>query len=84
MMSLVFGILFEIPVVSWLLALFGLLQSEWMQRCWRHALVVIVTVAAVITPTGDVFTLAVVLLPIWLLYETSIIIVRAVERKKSL
>lgn len=84
MMSLVFGILFEIPVVSWLLALFGLLQSEWMQRYWRHALVVIVTVAAVITPTGDVFTLAVVSLPIWLLYEASILIVRAVERKKSL
>lgn len=66
------------------MALFGLLQSEWMQRYWRHALVVIVTVAAVITPTGDVFTLAVVSLPIWLLYEASILIVRAVERKKSL
>ena len=69
MMSLMFGILFEIPVISWLLALFGLLKAEWMQRYWRQALVAIVIVAAVITPTGDAFTLAIVSLPIWLLYE---------------
>ena len=77
MMSLMFGILFEIPVISWLLALFGLLKAEWMQRYWRQALVAIVVIAAVITPTGDAFTLAIVSLPIWLLYEASILIVRA-------
>lgn len=76
MMSLVFGILFEIPVISWLLAIFGLLKAEWMQQYWRHALVIIVIIAAVITPTGDIFTLFVVSLPIWLLYELSILIVR--------
>lgn len=80
MMSLMFGILFEIPVISWLLALFGLLKAEWMQRYWRQALVGIVVIAAVITPTGDAFTLAIVSLPIWLLYEASILIVRAANR----
>lgn len=75
-MSLTFGLLFEIPIVSWLLAVFGLLKAEWMQHYWRHALVVIVVVAAVITPTGDIFTLALVSLPIWLLYQASIVIVR--------
>ena len=80
MMSLMFGILFEIPVISWLLARFGLLKAEWMQRYWRQALVAIVIVAAVITPTGDAFTLAIVSLPIWLLYEASILIVRAANR----
>lgn len=80
MMSLMFGILFEIPVISWLLALFGLLKAEWMQRYWRQALVAIVVIAAVITPTGDAFTLAIVSLPIWLLYEVSILIVRAANR----
>ena len=80
MMSLMFGILFEIPVISWLLALFGLLKAEWMQRYWRQALVAIVVMAAVITPTGDAFTLAIVSLPIWLLYEASILIVRAANR----
>lgn len=81
MMSLVFGIVFEIPVVSWLLARFGLLKSAWMSRYRRHAIVAIVIVAAVITPTSDVFTLFMVSLPIWLLYEASVLIVRITENK---
>jgi sec-independent protein translocase protein TatC len=77
MMSLVFGVIFEIPIISWLLAIFGMLKAKWMRHYWRQALVIIVTVAAIITPTGDIFTLTIVSLPIWLLYELSIIIVRA-------
>ena len=80
MMSIVFGIVFEIPVVSWLLARFGLLKSAWMGRYRRHALVAIVAVAAVITPTSDVFTLTLVSLPIWLLYEVSVLIVKVTEK----
>ena len=81
MMSIVFGIVFEIPVISWLLARFGLLKAEWMSRYRRHAIVAIVAVAAVITPTSDVFTLLVVSLPIWLLYEVSVVIVRNTRKK---
>lgn len=83
MMSLVFGIVFEIPVISWLLARFGLLRSAWMSRYRRHAIVVIILVAAVITPTSDVFTLILVSLPIWLLYEASVTIVRLTERRRQ-
>ena len=82
LMSLLFGIVFEIPVVSWLLAVFGLLRAEWMQRYRRHALVAVVAIAAVITPTGDAFTLAIVSLPIWLLYEASIWIVKTTNIQK--
>lgn len=80
MMTLVFGIVFEIPVLSWLMARFGLLRSRWMSHYRRHAIVAILIVAAVITPTADMFTLLIVSLPIWLLYELSIIIVRYVEK----
>lgn len=83
MMSLIFGILFEIPIISWLLALFGLLKSQWMRQYWRQALVAILVIAAVITPTGDIFTLSIVSLPIWLLYEASILIVSVTEKSKS-
>jgi sec-independent protein translocase protein TatC len=76
MMSLVFGIVFEIPVVAWLLGRFGLLKAEWMRRYRRHAIVAILVVAAVITPTADIFTLTMVSLPIWLLYEVSVLLVR--------
>lgn len=75
MMSITFGLVFEIPVLSWLLAKFGLLKAEWMKRFRRHAFVAILIVAAVITPTTDIFTLFIVTLPIWLLYEISILII---------
>ena len=81
MMSVVFGIVFEIPVVSWLLGLFGLLKSEWMVEYRRHAVVTILILAAIITPTGDPFTLSIVSVPIWLLYEASIWIVKGTEKK---
>lgn len=76
MMSLVFGIIFEIPVVSWLLAKAGLLKAPWMTKYRRHAIVAILIIAAIITPTADVMTLIIVSLPIWLLYEVSILLVR--------
>lgn len=79
MMSITFGIVFEIPVLSWLLGKFGLLRAEWMRHFRRHAIVVILIAAAIITPTADMFTLLVVSLPIWLLYELSIVIVRVQE-----
>ena len=78
-MALVMGVVFEIPVVSWMMAKFGLLRSDWMKRYRRHAIVVVLIVAAVITPSTDIFTLLIVSLPIWLLYEGSIYIVRSVE-----
>ena len=83
MMSLVMGIVFEIPVVSWLLARLGLIRAEWMTHYRRHAIVVILTVAAAITPTTDIFTLLVVAMPIWLLYEASIWIVERVNKLTS-
>lgn len=81
MMSLVFGVVCELPVVSWLLARMGMLRAEWMSRFRRHAVVVILIVAAIITPTSDMFTLLIVALPIYVLYEVSIWIVRLQEQK---
>ena len=75
MMNLVIGIVFELPVVSWILGRMGLVNARMMQSFRRHAVVAIMAVAAIITPTTDAFTLIVVALPIWLLYELSIVIV---------
>ena len=76
MMSLVMGVVFELPVVCWVMARMGLINDRHMSQYRRHAIVIILIVAAVITPTADAFTLFVVALPIWLLYELSIAIVR--------
>ncbi len=75
MLSLMMGILFELPMVCWLLGKMGILTKDFMRHYRRHAIVTVLIIAAVITPTSDVFTLTLVSLPIWLLYEASILFV---------
>ena len=82
MMNLVMGIIFELPVVSWILGRMGLINAQMMRAMRRHAVVAILVVAAIITPTTDAFTLFIVALPIWLLYELSILIVKSSDLTK--
>ncbi len=74
-LSLAMGIIFEIPILSWLLGRLGILHREDMQQYRRHAIVAILVIAAIITPTSDVITLSIVSLPMYLLYEVSILLV---------
>ena len=76
MLSLMLGIMSELPVLAWLFAKLGLLSDKIMKKYRKHAIVVILIIAAVITPTADAFTLLLVFLPIYLLYELSIFIVK--------
>jgi sec-independent protein translocase protein TatC len=78
-MSLAMGLVFEIPILSWLFAKLGFLSADFMRKYRKHAIVVILVVAAIITPTSDVFTLSLVSLPIWILYETSILLVSKIH-----
>ena len=81
-MSLVIGVVFELPVVCGLLGRLGLITDRMMSTYRRHAIVAILVMAAIITPTTDVFTLFVVALPIYLLYELSIQIVKLTKLNK--
>lgn len=76
-MCLAMGIVFEMPVLAWMFARMGFLTPGFMRRYRRHAIVAILIVAAIITPTSDIFTLLLVSGPMWLLYEASILIVSA-------
>ena len=75
-MSFMMGVLFELPVVCWLMGRIGIINARLMSSYRRHAIVAILILAAVVTPTTEVFTLFVVALPIWVLYELSILVVR--------
>lgn len=81
LMCLSMGIVFEIPILSWLFAKLGLLSADFMRSYRKHAIVIILIVAAIITPTSDVFTLSLVALPMWLLYEVSIWIVNKTKQE---
>ena len=76
MMCLAMGIVFEIPMLSWLFVKLGFISADFMCRYRKHAVVIILVVAAIITPTSAVFTLSMVALPMWVLYEVSILIVK--------
>lgn len=73
-MALTFGIVFEFPILTILLSNLGLLHRESMKQYRRHAVCAIVVLAAVITPSGDPFSLAIVAIPLYLLYEFSVLI----------
>jgi len=73
--TLIMGLVFELPVMCWMLGRFGLISAAWMRRYRRHALVGIMIVAAIITPP-DVVSMCLVVVPIYMLYELSIRIVR--------
>jgi sec-independent protein translocase protein TatC len=74
-LSVLMGLLFEVPIVTWLLSKLGILEREHLKRYRGHVFVGILIIAAVITPTGDPFTLMLVTLPVYLLYELSILII---------
>lgn len=65
------GAVFELPVVAWFLGKAGVLTRGFFSRYRRHAIVALLIVSALITPTGDPFTLAVVFFPIYALWELS-------------
>lgn len=74
-LSLLLGILFEIPIVAYFLAKLGIVDKTMMTQYRKHAFVVLCVLAAVITPTADIFTLLLVTIPLYFLYEMSIWVV---------
>ncbi|MDD4631567.1 twin-arginine translocase subunit TatC [Proteiniphilum sp. UBA5510] len=73
---LVMGLVFEIPLVFWLLSILGLVYRPFFRKYRRHAVVGSLVLAALITPSGDPFSLFVVTLPLYALWEISAFIVK--------
>jgi Twin arginine targeting (Tat) protein translocase TatC len=74
---LVMGLVFEMPLISWLLSQVGILKKSFFRTYRRHAIIILLIAAAIITPTGDPFTLSLVFFPMYGLYELSIFLVKA-------
>ncbi|MDB6134015.1 MAG: hypothetical protein JWM59_2258 [Verrucomicrobiales bacterium] len=80
---LIFGVSFELPVVVMIMVKLDLLTSQTMRRTRAWAVVIIVTAGAILTPTGDIYTLLLLSGPMVLMYETCIWLAVARERKNS-
>lgn len=73
---LIMGLVFELPLVFWLLSNLGLVYRPFFKKFRRHALVGALVLAALITPSGDPFSLFVVTFPLYMLWELSAFVVK--------
>ena len=82
MLLLVNGVVFELPVIIYTLAFIGIVTAKQLSSYRRYAIVLVVIIAAIITPTGDPVNLMLLALPMYLLYEVGIVLARFVPARK--
>lgn len=77
------GILFQMPLLVMLLARIGIVTGRFLRKYRRHAFVIILIAAAIITPSTDPFSLTIVTIPLYLLFEASIIIASRINKRQA-
>lgn len=77
------GVLFQMPLVVMLLAKIGIVTGKFLKKYRRHAFVLILIAAAIITPSTDPFSLMIVTLPLYLLYEASIVVASRINKDQK-
>lgn len=82
-LELAFGLIFELPLVMALLGMVGLVSSSFLFRYQRHAIVLCLIAAAIITPTGDAVNLALMAGPMLACYELGVLLVWLVEKRRA-
>lgn len=83
MIILAAGILFEMPVVSYILTKAGMVTPKLLRKYWRHAIIGILVLAAVLTPTPDPVSQMIFASPLFILYEISILVSRFAQKKNE-
>ncbi|HEY0246014.1 MAG TPA: twin-arginine translocase subunit TatC [Mucilaginibacter sp.] len=78
------GLVFELPILIYVLASLGILNAPFMRRTRRYAIVIILIIAAIITPTPDMITMSVVAAPLLVLYEVGIMVAARVGKRNAL
>ena len=81
-LTLIMGLVFQLPVLAFFLGKIGVVKSDFLKKYRRHALVIIMVVAAIITPP-DLMTLILVTIPLYLLFEVSILVLKRMEKTKN-
>ena len=78
-----FGLVFQIPLIIFVLVMFGVVTPETLGRYRRHAFVAIIVIAAMITPTGDPINLMIMAVPMYILFEIGLWVSRIFLRKRT-
>lgn len=82
MFTLPVGLIFEMPIIMYFLAKVGIVSSAFLVKYRRHAVVIIIVVAAIITPP-DAITQMMIAIPLYALYEVSIILTRRIDKERK-
>lgn len=77
------GVVFELPMVSFFLSKIGILKPEFMRRYRKHAIIIILLLAGILTPSPDITSQLLLAVPLFILYEISIIICKLSQKKSS-
>jgi len=82
-LTLATGIVFQLPILVYIVASLGFLTPKLMRSSRRYAIVIILIIAAVVTPTPDALTMTVVAIPLFVLFELSIVVAGVVEKRRA-
>lgn len=82
-LTLLMGVVFQLPIIAYILGKLGIINASMLARYRKHAFIIILTIAAIITPGQDILTLSIVTLPLYLLYEISIRVVKKCRPSKN-
>ncbi|MES2809131.1 MAG: twin-arginine translocase subunit TatC [Bacteroidota bacterium] len=81
--TLIMGLVFELPILIFVLASLGVLTGTFMKRTRRYAIIIMLIIGAIISPSPDVTACMIVTMPLLLLYEIGIIIASRIEKRKE-
>ena len=82
-LTLATGLVFELPMLVYFLSKIGILGSQWMKKNRKYAIVIILLVAGILTPSPDMASQIMMFIPLYSLYEISIFVAKSVEKGKS-
>lgn len=80
--TLITGVTFELPIFIYILASIGILSGTFMRRTRRYAIIVIMIIGAILSPSPDMLTTTVATIPLFILYEVGILIAARIEKKR--
>ncbi|MFN2420697.1 MAG: twin-arginine translocase subunit TatC [Gemmatimonadota bacterium] len=81
--TLMFGLAFETPLVIVVLTYIGILSPRTLRKYRRHAIVVMAILSAVLTPTADIVSMGAMFVPLYLLFELSVLVAGVIERRRE-
>jgi sec-independent protein translocase protein TatC len=83
MLTLLAGLVFQLPIIVYILSSLGILTPKFMRDKRRYAVIIVLVLAAIITPSPDALTMLIVAIPLYVLYELSITVSAVVQRRKK-